>query len=277
MSALTDTSEWQGRVGDAWAEEYRRTDRSLAALTERLLSATRGRTFDQALDIGCGAGELSLALARGRPDAQIVGIDISPQLTDVASSRAANMANVTFECADAATWQSGEGAEPELLMSRHGVMFFDDPAAAFANLHTVSAPGATLLFSCFRAFEENPFFTELVRQLPFEPEPGDPHAPGPFAFADAARVKQILSDAAWRDISVEPFDFPMVAGAGDDPVEDAIAYWKRIGPAARAASEMESGMRERFWDRVRNLAQRHNHAGMVSLPAAAWIVTAQAG
>ena len=96
----------------------------------------------------------------------MVGVDISPQLIDVARQRGDRLANVSFELADAATWQPDSNFNPELLVSRHGVMFFDDPVAAFSNLAGLSAPGAGMMFSCFRDREENPFFTEVARLLP---------------------------------------------------------------------------------------------------------------
>jgi len=274
---MTDKREWQGQTGTTWAEEYRRTDRSFGPLTDHLLALTRGFVFERVLDIGCGAGELSLAIARGRPDATVTGVDISPPLIAAAQGRGANLPNVSFELADAAQWQSPSASAPDLLVSRHGVMFFDQPPAAFANLAAQAAPGAGLMFSCFRAMEENPFFTQVVRLLPVPPERGDPLAPGPFAFADATRVHNILAQSGWGQIALAPFDFPMIAGSGADAIAETIAYFARIGPAAQAAAAMDSSARERFFDRVRALAERHLHSGIVALPAAAWIVTARKG
>lgn len=274
---MTDKSEWQGNVGTIWAEEFRRTDRSFSQLTEHLLSQTRGFIFSRVLDVGCGAGEFSLAIARGRPDVSVIGVDVSPALIEAARERGTHLANVDFELADAAQWRCDPANSPDLLVSRHGVMFFDDPPAAFAHLGSQAAPGAGLLFSCFRSAAENPFFTEVTRLLPQLPEPGDPHAPGPFAFADGRRVHAILNQAGWSQISVTPLDFPMIAGSGVDAIEEAVAYFSRIGPAARLAAEMEPAARERFFDRVRGLAERYQHGGIVALSAAGWIVTARKG
>lgn len=272
---MTDASEWQGRVGASWAAEWRRTDRSFAPLTERLLARSREFAFDSVLDVGCGAGELSLALARGRPQCRVVGIDISPHLVGVASERGANLANVGFEVADAADWQPEAGFAPGLLVSRHGVMFFDDPAGAFAHLAAIAAPGAALMFSCFRAPAENPFFTEVGKLLPDAGAPADPRAPGPFAFADSVYVADLLGRAGWKDMAFERFDLAMITGAGADPVEDAVGYFASIGPAARAASEMPPDERAALFDGIRRVAARHLHHGVVALRAATWIVTAR--
>ena len=272
---MTDANEWIGRTGQSWAEQWRRTDRSFGPLTEHLLMRTREFAFGSVLDLGCGAGELSVALARGRSHITVTGIDISPQLIEVALERATNHANLVFEVADAAQWRPEHAFAPDLLVSRHGVMFFDDPGAAFTHLADIAAPGAGLMFSCFRERGENPFFTEVGRLLPNPEPPPPPGAPGPFAFADPSHVLTLLEAAGWTDIAFEPFDFAMIAGGGDQPVADAVEYFGAIGPAARAASELTPEERSRFLDRLRELARRNLYEGIVSLRAAAWIVTAR--
>lgn len=266
-------SEWQGRTGESWATEWRRTDRSFAAITERLLQAFRDIPAREVLDVGCGAGELSLAVARARPDAQVTGVDISPALVETARERAAHLPNARFFLADAAVWRPS-GARPDLVVSRHGVMFFDDPVAAFANLAGGAAPGCRLAFSCFRAPGLNPFFTDVGRLLPPPAIPADPHAPGPFAFADPARVEAILAQAGWHDIACEPFDCAMVVGAGDYPVEDAMAYFHTIGPAGRARADLPETEYAVFRERLRALVESRRDGGIVAFGAAIWIVTA---
>lgn len=268
--------EWQGRTGDAWAAEWRRTDRSFGALTDRLLERSRDVAFRHVLDVGCGAGELSLALARGRPGCRVTGVDISPQLVAAARDRGANLLNAEFVVADAAAWRPS-GPRPDLVVSRHGVMFFADPVAAFANIAAGATDGAGLLFSCFRDPALNPFMSDVARLLPPPATPADPHAPGPFAFADREHVQAILAQAGWTDIAFEPFDFAMVVGAGEDPVEDAMAYFGSIGPAARARLDLPAREFEAFRQRLQALAQASRDGGIVAMGAAAWIVTARKG
>jgi SAM-dependent methyltransferase len=270
-----DKSEWEGPSGDSWAAEWRRTDRSFAVLTERLLSRLRGQAFNQVLDVGCGAGELSLAIARGRPDAQVIGVDVSPALVTTARERASNLANVAFDLADAAEWQAPAGFATQLVVSRHGVMFFADPPAAFANLARAADSGAQLLFSCFRDPAENPFFTEVGRLLPDAPPPPPADAPGPFGFARRERIAQILEAGGWEAVAIDAYDFPMVAGAGENPIEEAMAYFTSIGPAARAAKELEPVPRDAFLARLRQLCEANLRDGVVSLAAAGWIVSAR--
>ncbi|MFC3097537.1 class I SAM-dependent methyltransferase [Alteraurantiacibacter palmitatis] len=270
-----DKSDWQGGQGQTWAAEWRRTDRSFTAVTEKLLQRLRGLAFAQVLDIGCGAGELALAVARGRAPVRVIGVDISPQLVGAARDRGANLANASFELADAAQWEAPQGFAPQLLMSRHGVMFFEDPVAAFRHLAALADSGAHLLFSCFRSPAENPFFADIARLLPQPLPPAPPEAPGPFAFADRARVAGILQTAGWEAVAIDPFDFPMIVGAGDDPVSDAVDYFANIGPAAKAAQAMTDEERAAFFNRVGQLARANLADGLVAMPAAGWIVSAR--
>jgi SAM-dependent methyltransferase len=272
---MTAREDWQGKTGEGWAGEWRRTDRSFGGLTERLLARTREFPFRHALDIGCGAGELSLALARGHPQARVVGVDVSPSLVATARSRGANISNVEFQLADAGQWRPSDEFAPQLLISRHGVMFFPDPSGAFANLAAVAAANAALMFSCFRERSENPFFTEIGSFLPAAAEPPDPRAPGPFAFAERDHVAGILSSGGWAQVAFEPFDFAMVAGSGDNPIEDAMGYFRRIGPAAAAMREMDSPRRDEILSALREIVTAHCRDGIVALRAATWIVTAR--
>jgi SAM-dependent methyltransferase len=274
---MTAREDWQGKTGEGWAGEWRRTDRSFGGLTERLLARTREFPFRHALDVGCGAGELSLALARGHPQARVVGVDVSPSLVATARSRGENISNVEFELADAAQWHPSDDFTPQLLISRHGVMFFPDPPDAFVNLAAFAARDAALLFSCFRDRDENPFFTAIGALLPAPAEPPDPQAPGPFAFAERDHVAAILTAGGWTQVAFEPFDFAMVAGAGEDPIGDAMGYFRKIGPAAAALREMDRLQRDAILASLREVVTGHCRDGVVALKAATWLVTARRG
>ena len=141
---MTTETDWRTQVGRSWAQNYALTDRSFAGLTQVLLDRAAPLVGKRVLDIGCGAGELSLALARQNPDAQILGIDISHDLIEVAQTRAADLANARFIEADAGAWRDPAFAA-DLVVSRHGVMFFADPVAAFANIRAGTGAGARLL------------------------------------------------------------------------------------------------------------------------------------
>lgn len=265
--------DWQAQVGRTWADNYRLTDRAFSGLTERLLEQIRDHPGNCVLDIGCGAGELSLAVARQRPGAEVVGVDVSPDLVEVASERGAQHANARFVLADAATFRD-PGFSPDLLISRHGVMFFEDPAAAFASLRNGAEAGAQLVFSCFRQPSENPWASEVGRLLDVPPSP-DLRAPGPFAFADADHVRAVLDAAGWRAPQFDAVNFVYIAGKGDDPVGDALQFFRRIGPAAQALRGLEGTERTRAEGWLRDWLEEHRSGDLVAFSAAAWIVSAQ--
>lgn len=269
---MTTGSDWQAQVGRTWAENYRLTDRSFSGLTERLLARIGGCEGQGVLDIGCGGGELALAVARGNPAATVVGVDVSADLIDAARQRGGAHTNVRFELADAGSWTPPD-FRPDRLISRHGVMFFDAPRSAFSHLRSISAPGAELVFSCFRSPKLNPWATQLAGLLELPPA-SDPTAPGPFAFADKEHVTGILSDAGWRDVTHTEVDFAYVAGVGEDPVGDALNLFTRIGPAAPVLRSLGEAERQRALSWMRDWLDQHRSGDLVALPAAAWIVTA---
>ena len=273
---MTGASDWQGRVGRAWADEWRRTDRSFAALNPHLLSAIAAQPGMRLLDVGCGAGEISLAAARARPAATVTGIDISADLIAAAGERAAETGarNVRFRHADAGEFVDSHGPA-DLLMSRHGVMFFSDPPAVFRHLARHAAPGARLVFSCFRARHDNPWANLFDAVLPpGPPAPETAGAPGPFAFADPDHVRQCL--AGWADIAFQLVDFGYAAGSGDDPVADALGFFSRIGPAAPRLAGMADSDRGHTLDAMARVLDGHRQGGTITLPSAAWVVTASA-
>lgn len=271
---MTTIADWQAAVGRNWARSWQLTDRSFSGLTAQLLERIGREPGERVLDIGCGAGELALAVARARPRAQVVGLDVSGDLIDAARERAgADSGQVRFELGDASNWSDPQFT-PDLLISRHGVMFFDDPLAAFAHLRAAATPDARLVFSCFRSPRENPWASGIAELLGLPA--GDPLAPGPFAFADPQHVEAILAKAGWGEIDLAPADFAYIAGRGADPVEDAIAFVSRIGPAALALRQLEGAARDAALARLRDWFAGHRSGDLVALSAAAWIVTAKA-
>ncbi len=272
---MTNLYEWQGKVGDNWAAEWQRTDRSFGTLNAELVARAARLTPDARaiLDIGCGAGATSFAIASALPDASVRGVDISSALVARANERASGAPQCVFVEADASCWND-PGFRPDLLISRHGVMFFDDPVSAFASLAAAAAPGARLVFSCFRSRAENDWAAEIAALLPDLPSlPAD--APGPFAFSDAARVADILARAGWQDATPEAFDFRYLTGAGPDPVADTVDFFTRIGPAAPVIRTLAGVDRTAFLDQLHALATRHLLGNTVTFAAAAWIWTAR--
>jgi SAM-dependent methyltransferase len=267
---MTGTIDWQGAVGDVWADEWQRTDRTFIPVDSALFATvTAGDLLPtRILDIGCGAGGTTLAFAARFSEASLIGLDLSERLLAVARARD-TARRCTFVAGDASSWSGASGFD--LLVSRHGVMFFDEPVAAFRHLRTLALPGGRLVFSCFRAASANPW-TALIPG----PPPGDPHAPGPFAFADRGRVAAILAAAGWQHAQAQALDYPYVAGEGDDPVSDAVGFFRRIGPAARMLASLSDSDRHAALDAMRRGCADYRDENRVVFPAAAWIWSAAA-
>jgi SAM-dependent methyltransferase len=277
---MTSAAEWAGPVGDVWAAEWERTDRSFAGLSPALdaaiLAAAPGGP-GRAVDLGCGAGATSIALAGARPDLAVTGVDVSAELVRVAAGRGAGLANLRFVQADVAAGAEAIAAGADLLCSRHGVMFYADPASVFAALRRGVAPGARLVFSCFRSPAENPWAGALVAAISGTvAAPPAGYAPGPFAFADPAWVGGLLTAAGWSVGEPRPVDYVYGAGEGEDPVADAAGFFRRVGPASAALRAAPDADRPAMLARLTAALAEYRVDGRVSFPAAAWIWSARA-
>jgi SAM-dependent methyltransferase len=233
---------WNGAGGDAWVAMQPVLDRMFAGIAEMLAEAAAERGAERVLDVGCGVGATTVAIARRLGDgAALAGVDISGPMIAAAKERVAfDDHPPRFLLADAAA-HSFEDGEFDLLVSRFGVMFFADPVAAFARLREAIASGGGLRFVCWRSPDENPFLTTGARAtahlLPEMP-PREPGEPGPFAFAEKARLFDVLSGAGWEGIEVEPLDVPCAF-----PKSDLSRYLARIGPIGSALRDADDAKR----------------------------------
>jgi SAM-dependent methyltransferase len=263
---------WNGPGGQKWAAHQSDMDRNLADVTAALLPFAAAKPGERVLDIGCGAGQTShlLAAAIG-PTGHVTGVDISAPLLANARARAAT--NETFIEADAAF----HAFKPEfdLIFSRFGVMFFDDPPSAFANIRKGLKPGGRLAFVCWRPAQENEWVTvPALAARPFLPPqpPPDPLAPGPFAFADSARVEKILSAAGFRDVQTKKLDGVMNLGASSD---EAAFQMTNLGPLSRALGEVEDeAVKARVRAAVKVALEAIRKDGVIKPAIACWLVAA---
>jgi len=280
---MTDTREtpnagqiafWNESAGQTWVAAQDPLDRQLAPLGERAMAALAPAAGERVLDIGCGAGATSLALAAAvGPNGSVLGVDISAPLLEAARAHAADAPNVRFVEADAQTSPFEAGAF-DAAFSRFGVMFFADPTAAFANLRRALRAGGRLVFACWRTPGENPFMTgpamaaSALLPAPAGPPP-DPTAPGPFAFADPERVRGILQGAGFEPVALEKLDLQL----GGVSLQDALTLALRVGPlGARLRENPELAPRVR--ESVREVLAANLKDGQVWMPGAVWIVTA---
>jgi SAM-dependent methyltransferase len=267
---------WNGPGGQKWAAHQSDMDRNLADVTAALLPFAAAKPGERVLDIGCGAGQTTFLLADavGRTG-HVTGVDISAPLLGAARSRMNADRNIAFVEADAAACLFRP--EYDLVFSRFGVMFFDDPPAAFANIHKALKPGGRLAFACWRPALENAWVTvPALAARPFLPAtpPPDPLAPGPFAFADPGRVEEILTKAGFSGVEVNKLDGVMNLGASAD---EAAFQMTNLGPLSRALGEVEDeAVRERVRAAVQTALEEIRKDGAIKPAIACWLVGATA-
>jgi SAM-dependent methyltransferase len=266
---------WNEKAGRDWTELQARMDANLSRIHAAIMAFADAQAGEAVLDIGCGTGTTTLALADAvGADGQVTGVDISCPMLELAKSRAEGRANVRFELADASACAFPQ--QYDLLFSRFGVMFFDDPIAAFANLHRALKPGGRLAFVCWRTAPENLWASApLAAARPFLPEQPapDPFAPGPFAFADPQRVLSILSDVGLHDVETRKYDGVMPMGRDLDVTAEQTL---QIGPLSRAVGEADAATRAKIIDAARAaLAAFANDEGEITPPTACWLVSAR--
>jgi SAM-dependent methyltransferase len=316
---------WNGSAARAWTELQPVLDTALKPFEDILVQAVAaktahqniespvaasmpGRAFDggycSVLDVGCGTGTTTLAVARllgskgqlangprpngprpngprpsgqrpgdQQPGDQTVGVDISQPMIAVARSRAAaEGSTASFICADAQT-HPFEPSSFDIIISRFGVMFFEDPVSAFANLHRAATADAELCFAAWRSPAENPFMTTAERAagpLLAHIPPREPGAPGQFAFADEARLRYILQASGWANIDIQPLD-----ASCSFPETELVRYFTHLGPLGRVFQEADEHVRTQIIATVREAFAPYVHRDEVRFTAACWKVSAR--
>lgn len=273
----TQEDYWNSETGDFWAEEADRLDAILAPFLDLILAPLKGETYGHIADLGCGAGALTLAAAQQQgAGTKLTGLDLSGQMLAVAEQRAAAASlPMTFVQGDAT---AAELDPPiDALISRFGIMFFEEPLPAYQKLHAKMAPGGLFSAVCWQEMPKNQWLSlplqSVLPLLDAPPEKPDPHAPGPFAFADKARVTGILTEAGFKEVAMEPWEGTLTLPG--DTLEEASAFMVYMGP-------VKSLIRERGLDPEKaqaNVAKAIDGAcgaAPFKLGAAVWHVTANA-
>jgi len=263
---------WNEDGGRRWVENIDRVERMIEPLNAVLLALAAPRPGERVLDVGCGGGATSAAVAAAVGDTgRVLGVDVSSVILDVARRRYAGRANLAFEHGDAATMPL---TGFDLLVSRFGVMFFPDPVAAFTHLRRALVPGGRLAFLCWRALDDNPWMADCARAaftvLP-KPEPTPPGSPGPFAFADATRLRGILDAAGFGDIAIEALNVMLDLG----PADEALAQMTRMGPAAAGYAAADETTRAAVLDALRAAIAPRLDGDRVRMPGSVWQVRAR--
>jgi SAM-dependent methyltransferase len=272
---------WNEAGGAKWVRMQERTDKQLAPVQEALIASAAIQPGQTIFDIGCGCGATSLALADlVGPSGRVTGFDISKPMLQRASERAAarpagaRSATLDFVLADASTFDFEPLADR--VVSRFGVMFFGNPAAAFSNIRRALKPDGRLVFACWRRFDENewmqlPLHAAYEAGIPRQPKPG-PEDPGPFSFADPHRIRRILAEAGFGTPSIEPHDFELDL-AGGEGLDAAIEQVTYIGAASRAMADQPPTLREAAIHAIGEALKPFAHGNHVRLNGAVWMVS----
>ncbi len=223
MNQHLTASDWLAARGEKWRTQLPGMESMLMPIDEPLLRALQLEAPARIAEIGCGGGGTAMEILRRAPAGSVVhGFDISSSLIELARARQRpDESAIGFEVADMAT---ATAERPyDRLVSRFGVMFFDDPQAAFANLMRWLAPGGRFAFAVWGRPSDNPWMTsvhEVVARVIEMPQT-DPDAPGPFRYADPDKLLALLDRAAFKKLHVRDWRGPLAIGGGLPPGEAA--------------------------------------------------------
>jgi SAM-dependent methyltransferase len=282
MTIVNAAQAEQWNTGDGvahWVDNQARYDRMHAPFTAMIIDAARLRPGIDVLDVGCGCGGTTLAAARLAAPGQAVGLDLSgPMLARArASAEETGLGNAEFRQGDAQV-QALEPTRFGAVISRFGVMFFDDPVAAFANIRAAAQPAGRLVFVCWQPQAANQWLlvpgAALAEHLP-PPAPAPGGGPGMFAFADPDRIRQVLDGAGWRDIEITSEHRSILVGGGGS-VEDAVEFLRTASMGRTMLAGADQDTAARALASVRSALADHADAEGVRLDAAVWLVQARA-
>jgi SAM-dependent methyltransferase len=269
---------WNGPGGQRWADRQQTQDVVLTPVSNILIDRAKAMAGERIVDVGCGCGAISIALAQKvGPTGRVLGIDISAPMLARARQIAPPGLPIDFVLADTTVYPF-DPASCDLLISRFGVMFFAEPARSFANMRKALRPSGRLAFACWRDPRENPFFMAplqaVYKHAPKLPQLG-PDDPGPFSFASEARVHRILGEAGFTGTAMEPCDLSLDSAVGRG-LDAAVTAALEIGPAARALAEQPPEVVAAAKNSIREALAPFARGQAVPLAASIWIVTASA-
>jgi SAM-dependent methyltransferase len=269
--------EWNDAMGRHWVDQQARLDRMLSRLTPHLIAAAGISGSAQVLDVGCGCGATTRLAARHAPAGTVLGVDLSRPMLEQARSlaRREGVGNVRFAAADAQVHDFGE-AVFDVVLSRFGVMFFDAPQAAFANLRRSLRGGGRLAFLCWQDVTRNPYFTvpfqALAEFLPSADLPGPAKdGPGPFSLADPQRLTELLGGAGFGGVDVRPVSERVPVGAD---VDDAMTFLRTHPAAAALFARLDTETAAGAESALRSALLHYEAPDGVLFDSAAWLVTA---
>jgi len=270
--------QWNGVESDHWVQHADQYDQQLAPFADALFERAEVGKRDRLLDVGCGCGATTITASLSAMEA--VGADLSGPMLDVARRRAAEAGrtNTRFLVADAQTYPFGSQCF-ESVISRFGVMFFDDPGTAFGNLHGSLVRGGKFGFMCWQPLDVNewllvPGMAAAQHVALPDMETGD--GPGMFSLADPVRARNLLEDAGFDQITAEDVSTKITLGGGGD-VDETLDFLLGTGIARAVFEGAAPEAIAPATEAVRAALSAHFEAGVgVRLGAQAWMITARA-
>lgn len=268
---------WNGPESAHWVDNADRYDRQIAAVSDALFASLALGPDDAVLDVGCGSG--AVARRAAHVARHVLGADISGPLVAVAvdRARAESLTNVEFVVADAQTHPFGEGAF-DLVVSQFGLMFFDQPATAFANLRRCLASGGRIAFTCWQEMEANEWLSIVAGAVaPHVALPslgGQAGGPGMFSLKDGSEVAALLDQAGFINVDIEPVSTGVLIGGGGT-LDEAVDFLLGMGMVRGLLSHLDPDPRTPAVETIRgSLADRDEPGVGVRLGAAVWLVSA---
>ena len=269
---------WNGGESVHYVTHADRYDRQLAQFTAALVNRAAAGADDTVLDVGCGCGVTTLMVAERAK--RVLGLDISHPLVEIANRRAldAGVGTADFVVADAQTHDFVDG-EFTLVVSQFGLMFFDEPEAAFANLRRALTPGGRLSLVCWQGLEANEWLTVVshaVERYCDVPEfGGRAGGPGMFALKHPDETIALLESAGFDQVEVEPVATTVLL-AGGGTVDESLEFLLGMGMVRGLLGRLADDEREHAVQEVRSvLAERYEPDVGVNLGAAGWLVSAR--
>ncbi len=265
---------WNGDQGAYWAAHASAFESAASGYDDAFSAATAITAGERVLDVGCGAGGTTVAAARrAGPAGDALGVDLSAPLLEVARARARaeGIGNARFLQADAQV-HPFPTAGFDVVISRTGAMFFGDPVAAFTNLARAVRPGGRMVLLAWQSLDRNEWLTAPVaalaagREIPTPP----PHAPGPFAFGDPDRVRDLLGSAGWADVRCTDVQAPLRYGGDVEEAHQLVS-----GLMSWLLADLDDERRRQALEDLRRSLQEHLGPGGVRYRSAAWLVTAR--
>ena len=266
---------WDGHQGDHWVNYADHYDALMQRVTPHLMHGAAVGITDRVLDVGCGSGSTTRSAARAARSGSALGVDLSAAMLRDAEQRARTegIDNVRFEQADVQV-HAFAPAEFDLAISRFGVMFFEDPVAAFTNIASSLRTGGRFVFVCWQERDPNDWVTVPVgAALTVVPPPdrAPEGAPGPFSLAKPGRIRQLLTDGGFVDVGTSQLAERILLGPNADA---AVDFWQGTGTARGLLDGADAETERRAVDAVRDTLRLHEAPDGIWLDSAAWLVTA---